>query len=135
MGQSVGSTYGSKFCLWDMSNLHGGKPCATGTSFPEGGHRFRYAIYHLHPSLSNLPTYRWCPTYPELFAISTQSPHKGAVIHVHNANYIHTQPTPFVVSPRPHFVRDFDFLASPGIPRITAAIGRQLVIFSIGVDF
>jgi len=38
---SVGATYGSKFSLWDTSNLHGGKPCATGTSFPDGGHRFR----------------------------------------------------------------------------------------------
>ena len=77
---------------------------------------------------------RWCPTYPEHFAISTQSPNKGAILHVHNCNFVHAPPTSFVIRPKPHFIRDFDFLSLRGIPRIAAAIGRTLVVFSIGVD-
>ncbi|KAH9951421.1 WD40-repeat-containing domain protein [Amylocystis lapponica] len=113
----VGATYGSKFAIWDMANLHGGKPTVAGTSFPEGGHQFR-----------------WCPSYPEYFAISTSSPAKGAVIHVHNTNFIHAQPTVFPVASRPQYVRSFDFLAGRGIPRIAAGVGREVVIFYIGVD-
>ncbi|RDB24026.1 Nucleoporin Nup37 [Hypsizygus marmoreus] len=113
----IGAVYGSRFSVWDISNLRGGKPSASGISFPEGGHQFR-----------------WCPTYPDYFAISTKSPSKGAVIHVHNINYIQAQPTVFNILPRPHLVRDLDFLALPGIPRIAAAIGRTVMIFSIGVD-
>ncbi|KAI0956944.1 hypothetical protein AcW1_005499 [Taiwanofungus camphoratus] len=113
----VGATYGSRFAIWDMANLQGGKPNVTGTSFPEGGSQFR-----------------WCPTYPEYFAISSSSPAKGAVIHVYNVGYVHAQPTVFNVASRPLYVRSFDFLAARGIPRIAAGVGRDVVIFSIGVD-
>ncbi|KAF5386974.1 hypothetical protein D9615_001774 [Tricholomella constricta] len=113
----IGAVYGSKFSVWDISNLQGGKPYASGISCPEGGHKFR-----------------WCPTYPDYFAISTQSPSKGASIHVHNLNYFQAQPTIFTILPRPHLVQDFDFLAFRGIPRIVAAVGRTIFIFSIGVD-
>ncbi|KAJ3788791.1 WD40-repeat-containing domain protein [Lentinula aff. detonsa] len=113
----IGSVYGSKFSLWDLSNLQGGKPYATSSSFTQGGHRFR-----------------WCPTYPEYFAISTQSPLKGAIVHVYSTNYVYAQPTVFNVSPRPQYVRDFDFLATRGIPRLAVAVGRSVVIFPIGVE-
>lgn len=113
----IGGVYGSRFSIWDISQLHGGKPLATGISFLEGGHQFR-----------------WCPTYPEYFAISTQNPLKDAVIHVHNVNYTQAQPTVFNLNTRPHFVRGFDFLGLRGIPRIAAAVGQVLVVFSIGVD-
>ena len=77
---------------------------------------------------------RWCPTYPEYFAISTQSPEKGAIVHIHNTNYLQAQPTVFSIHPPPHIVRDFDFLALRGIPRIAVAVGRTIVVFPIGVD-
>jgi len=113
----IGATYGSRFSIWDLSNLHGGKPAVTGTSFTQGGDQFR-----------------WCPTFHEHFAISTRSPSKGAVIHVHNTAYINAQPTTFTLAPRPLQIRDFDFLATPGIPRIAAAVGQEVVIFYIGVE-
>ncbi|KAI0075802.1 hypothetical protein K474DRAFT_1646034 [Panus rudis PR-1116 ss-1] len=113
----VGATYGSRFALWDLSRLQGGKPMVSGISFPEGGHRFR-----------------WCPSYPEYFGVSTNSPSKGAVINVHNTAYVNTEPTTFTVAPKPLYIRDFDFLATPGIPRIAAAVGREVVIFYIGVE-
>jgi hypothetical protein len=113
----IGSVYGSKFSLWDLSHLQGGKPFATSSSFSQGGHKFR-----------------WCPTYPEYFAISTQSPLKGAIVHVYSTNYVLAQPTVFNISSRPHFVRDFDFLATRGIPRLAVAVGRSIVIFPIGVE-
>ncbi|PIL23681.1 hypothetical protein GSI_13430 [Ganoderma sinense ZZ0214-1] len=113
----VGAAYGSKFALWDLGNLYGGKPYVAGTSFAEGGHQFR-----------------WCPTYPDYFAVSTSSPAKGAIIHVHNVNYTHAQPTAFQIAPRPLYVRSFDFVACRGIPRIVAAVGRDVVVFYIGVD-
>ena len=40
----MGAAYGSKFALWDLGNLYGGKPYMTGTSFAEGGYQFRYAL-------------------------------------------------------------------------------------------
>ncbi|KAI0362809.1 hypothetical protein OH77DRAFT_1500401 [Trametes cingulata] len=113
----VGAAYGSRFALWDMGNLAGGKPYVTGTSFAEGGSQFR-----------------WCPTYPDYFAVSTSSPAKGAVIHVHNVTYVHAQPTVFQIAPRPLYVRSFDFVACRGIPRIVAAVGREVIVFYIGVD-
>ncbi|KAG7092201.1 hypothetical protein E1B28_008569 [Marasmius oreades] len=113
----IGAVYGSRFSLWDTSKIYGGKPFVSDVSFSQGGHQFR-----------------WCYTYPEFFAISTQSPLKGAVIHVYNTGYVHAQPTMFEISSRPHFVRDFDFVASRGIPRLAAAVGRSVVIFPIGVE-
>ena len=77
---------------------------------------------------------RWCPTYHDYFAVSTSSPAKGAAIHVHNVTYTHAQPTVFEVAQRPLFVRSFDFVAARGIPRIAAAVGREVVVFYIGVD-
>ncbi|KAJ7046506.1 hypothetical protein C8F04DRAFT_1060692 [Mycena alexandri] len=109
----VGAVYGSRYSLWDISRLQGGKPMS-GNSFPQGGHRFR-----------------WCPSYPEYFAISTQSPAKGAVLNVHNINY--PNPTTMALAPRPHFIRDFDWLASRA-PRIAAAVGRKVIVFSVAVD-
>ncbi|KAJ7470491.1 hypothetical protein FB451DRAFT_1253845 [Mycena latifolia] len=109
----VGAVYGSRYSLWDISRLQGGKP-TSGNSFPQGGHRFR-----------------WCPTFPEYFAISTQSPVKGAVINIHNTTY--TQPTPMSLAPRPHFIRDFDWLVSR-TPRIAAAVGHKVVVFSVVLD-
>ncbi|KAJ7098179.1 hypothetical protein B0H15DRAFT_772575 [Mycena belliarum] len=109
----VGAVYGSRYSLWDISRLQGGKP-TSGTTFPQGGHRFR-----------------WCPTFPEYFAISTQSPGKGAVINLHHTGY--SQPTTMPLGPRPHFVRDFDWLAAR-TPRIAAAVGHKVVVFSVVVD-
>ena len=80
------------------------------------------------------PLRRWCPTYPEYFAVSTSSPARGAVVHVHNAAYPHAPPTAFHVAPRPLHVRAFDFVAGRGVPRIAAAVGRDVVVFYIGVD-
>jgi len=113
----IGAVYGSKFAVWDLSHLHGGKPTATGSSFSEGGHQFR-----------------WCPTFPEYFAISTRSPLKGAHLHIHNTAYINAQPATFTLAPRPVQIRDFDFLATPGVPQIAAAVGQEIVIFHIGVE-
>lgn len=79
-------------------------------------------------------TRRWCPTYPDYFAVSTSSPAKGAVLHVHNVAYVHAQPTVFQIAPRPLYVRAFDFVACKGIPRIVAAVGREVIVFYIGVD-
>lgn len=114
----VGAIYGSRFALWDLSKLQGGKPTVTGSTFTEGGDRFR-----------------WCPTYPEFFAVSSNSPQKGAIIHVHNTDYVPMEPTAVLtIAPRPLFVRDFDFLATPGVPKIAAAVGREVVLFQIGVE-
>ncbi|KAJ7582454.1 WD40-repeat-containing domain protein [Mycena floridula] len=112
----IGAVYGSRFSIWDISKLRGGKPYVSGNSFPEGGHRFR-----------------WCQTQPEYFAISTQSPLRDAVIHIHNTQHINT-PNVVQVAARPHVIRDFDFLSSRGIPRLAAAVGRTVIIFPIGTD-
>ncbi|KAJ6546410.1 hypothetical protein DFH09DRAFT_927287 [Mycena vulgaris] len=127
----VGAVYGSRYSLWDMSRLQGGKP-TSGNSFPQGGHRFR-SVAGMHTVLCGwtLTISRWCPTFPDYFAISTQSPIKGAVINIHNTTY--TQPSAMALAPRPHFVRDFDWLSSR-TPRIAAAIGHQVVVFSVVVD-
>lgn len=55
-------------------------------------------------------------------------------MHVYNTGYLQAQPTVFNIASRPLHVRDFDFVGGKGIPRIAAAVGRQLVIFYIGVE-
>ena len=47
---------------------------------------------------------------------------------------IRAQPNVIHIAPRPHRIRDFDFFASRGIPRIAAAVGREIIIFSIAAD-
>ncbi|KAI9510383.1 hypothetical protein F5148DRAFT_1011012 [Russula earlei] len=116
----IGAVHRSRFSIWDLSKLHGGKPALSGASFPEGAHRFR-----------------WCPTYPEYFAISTRcAGPRGAMIHVHSALHVHAnvEPTAFALAPRPLCVRDFDFMSLKGIPRIAAAVGHELVVFYIGME-
>ncbi|KAG2061396.1 hypothetical protein BDR06DRAFT_1016493 [Suillus hirtellus] len=113
----VGATYGSRFSIWDLSKSQGGKPLQTGISFPEGGHQFR-----------------WCPTSPDYFAVASQCATKGAVIHIHDMNYVHAQPHVINIAPRPHRVRDFDFMARRGNPVLAVAYGVEVVVFPIGVE-
>lgn len=49
---SIGATYGSKFALWDLGKLNGGKPTMSGTSFTEGGNRFRFVCLRIYPIAS-----------------------------------------------------------------------------------
>jgi hypothetical protein len=58
----------------------------------------------------------------------------GAVIHVHDMRYIHAQPSVVNIAPKPHIIRDFDFIASRGAAVIAAAVGRELVVISIKSD-
>lgn len=139
LNDSVGAIYGTRFSLWDISKLQGGKPAVTVSSFPEGGTKFRFVpdslrrLKHRHLTYLHLDN-SWCPSHHEYFAVTTNSPAKGAVIHVHNTNYINAQPTVFQIASRPLYVRDFDFIAEKGIPRIVAAVGREVIIFYIGVE-
>ena len=66
--------------------------------------------------------------------MTTNSTSRGAVVHVYNVGYLQAQPTVFHIAARPLYVRDFDFVGGKGIPRIAAAVGRELVIFYIGVE-
>ncbi|KAF9052794.1 hypothetical protein BJ165DRAFT_1442892 [Panaeolus papilionaceus] len=113
----VGGVYNNKFVLWDISKLQGGVPTISNVGSIESG-----------------AVFRWCPTYPEHFAISSRNPTKGAVISVFNCNYIHAQPSVFNLQSRPLIVSDFDFLSTPGIPRIVAAVGKMLRVFLIGTE-
>lgn len=96
-------------------------------------HRLVFFFYHVNID-SVLLFIRWCSTFPDYFAVTTNSTNKGAIIHVYNTGYLQAQPTVFNVAPRPLYVRDFDFLAEKGIPRIVAAVGRKVVMFYIGVE-
>lgn len=85
-----GATYGSKWHIWSQKSLQGGKPIESGDAFPEGGHRFRYAsrlrpLWHI--DANNIMKFRWCPTNPRLFAVSTTSPLAGAVVKVFDVNF------------------------------------------------
>ncbi|KAL9714904.1 hypothetical protein Ac2012v2_001564 [Leucoagaricus gongylophorus] len=113
----IGAVYGSKFSIWDLSNFRGGKPIVTVDTLLDGAHQFRWSI-----------------TYPDYFAVSSRSPTKGAIIHIHNVNYVHAQPTVFILHPQPHIIQDFDFLAIQGVPRIAAAVGHTVYIFAVGSD-
>ncbi|EUC62084.1 Smg-4/UPF3 family protein [Rhizoctonia solani AG-3 Rhs1AP] len=66
----IGATYGSRWMIWDLRRVQGGKPVATGEGFLSGGHRFR-----------------WCPTDENLFAVSTTSPVPGAAIKVYHISF------------------------------------------------
>lgn len=59
---------------------------------------------------------------------------KGALINVHNMAFPHAQPNVITIASRPNHIRDFDFLATDGIPRIAAAVGREVIIFPIAAE-
>ncbi|KAF7304767.1 DEAD-box protein abstrakt [Mycena kentingensis (nom. inval.)] len=107
----VGAVFGSRYSIWDISKLQGGKPLLSGVC-QEGSDRFR-----------------WCPTLP-IFAISSCSPAKGATISIHTLT---PSTTTIALAPRPHFIRDFDWISSP-TPRIAAATGRRVILFDVTVD-
>ncbi|KAI5124016.1 hypothetical protein M0805_003848 [Coniferiporia weirii] len=114
----IGSVFGSEFALWDTSILNGGKPFATGTTFSEGGRKIR-----------------WCPSFPEYFAISAISvTPKGAVINVNNMDHLQSQAASIEIATRPHHVTDFDWLATRGTPRLAVAVERDVYVFPISVD-
>jgi hypothetical protein len=131
---SVGATYGSTFSIWDMSKLQGGKPSVTGVSFPEGGRQFRCAFSGCWVHNYLTVPHRWSHSMPDCFGITSQSPSKGAVIHIHDMRYIHAQPFVINIASKPHIIRDFDFVASRGTTIISAAVGRELVVLSVDVD-
>ena len=58
----------------------------------------------------------------------------GAEIWLNNVNHLQTQATSITIAPRPHRVIDFDWLATRGVPRIVAAVGKDVVIFSISEE-
>ncbi|KAF8491930.1 WD40-repeat-containing domain protein [Gautieria morchelliformis] len=128
----VGAAYGSRWSIWDMRKLQGGKPVATGQGFMHGTHRFR-----------------WCPTSPNLFALSPLSPLDDATIHIHNTAYTQSGPRALALRPRPHRIRDFDWIGADGsaasasalsgraggaYPRLAAAVGRTVLVVVVGPD-
>jgi hypothetical protein len=129
---SIGAVYGSTFSVWDIAKVQGGKPQGSGP-LPEGGQHFRYVVSWLK-ELKLTEDDRWCPTYPDIFAISSQSRTKGATIQIFNTKYIHTQPLSVTLVSAPHVVRDFDFMADQGTTRVVAAIGKELFIFEINIE-
>ncbi|KIY51943.1 hypothetical protein FISHEDRAFT_64060 [Fistulina hepatica ATCC 64428] len=119
----IGAVNGSRWAVWNVAKLQGCKPFLSGTTLSPQSNRFR-----------------WCHTFPEYFAISSSAP-EGATICVYQLNYVQAQPDaldvtcpaqPFMLSRKPHFVADFDWMATKGIPRIAVAVGRQIKIFRIG---
>ena len=50
----MGAAYGSRWSVWDMRKLQGGKPVATGQGFIHGTHRFRYVQSCHSPSAHSL---------------------------------------------------------------------------------
>jgi len=116
-----GATYGSRWVAWNLRHLQGGKPFMSGEGHLEGGHRFR-----------------WCPTNPHLFAISTSSPLPGALIKIYHVSFPHA-PRAYRILPRPHRVRDFDWLGegTDVDPRnrvwMAVAVGKK-VFFLAGGD-
>lgn len=75
---------------------------------------------------------RWCPTNSDYFAIAAHSVKRGAVLHVHNIGYINAQPSIINVAPRPHRIRDFDFMALRSQPLLAVAFSQHVAVFSIG---
>ncbi|CAE6521028.1 unnamed protein product [Rhizoctonia solani] len=120
----IGATYGSRWMIWDLRRVQGGKPVATGEGFLSGGHRFR-----------------WCPTDENLFAVSTISPVPGAAIKVYHISFPGA-PRTYQLFGRPHRVRDIDWLTElptssdaqteelqtrvPSPPWLAVAVGRKV---------
>ncbi|EGN92011.1 hypothetical protein SERLA73DRAFT_191705 [Serpula lacrymans var. lacrymans S7.3] len=112
-----GATYGSNMSIWNLPSIQGGRPSLSGTSFREEIHRFR-----------------WCPTNPSCFAVAARSSGKGAVIFVHNSNYVHAHPLVINVASRPNTVRDFDFLTFPGQVLLSVAMGAELLVYPVQTE-
>lgn len=125
----MGLSCGSRFAIWDLSKLRGGKPLHSGNSFADGGRFFRSV-----PLLRGVADYvhhsfhSWCPTNPDYFAIAAHSNSKGAVIHLHNVGHVQAQPSVINVAPKPHSVRDFDFVALHGRVVLAVGFGHQVAV-------
>ncbi|KAI0317750.1 hypothetical protein OF83DRAFT_1083385 [Amylostereum chailletii] len=117
----IGAAYGSRFVLWDISKLQGGKPALTGPSFPDGARRFRF---------SSSPS-------PHFALIPSRS--VGAALHIHATAFPHAPPAVLALGGRPLRVGDFDFLTEPGGigargPRVAAGVGRSVIVFWVGEE-
>lgn len=104
----VGATFGSRWVIWHLAHgaAGGGKPVLSGNGFLEGGHRFR-----------------WSPSDPNLFAVSTLSPAQGATVQIFNTSFPGAAPSVIALDRRPNRVHDFDFLAGLGL---AVAVGRRV---------
>lgn len=90
-------------------------------------------LHSTHRPASSSSSPRWCPTLTDFFAVSTGAAGKGGHIHLYNMSYSSTSPSILQVSTnRLHYVRDFDFVAEKNMPRMAAAVGRELIIFFAG---
>jgi len=109
------ATFGERWAVWEETN--GSRPIATGSTFNGGAQ-----------------TVRWCPTDPNLFALSPLRKSNGAVLHIHNVGFINSSPTQFEIVPSPHFVHDFDWLGTTfkKSPLVAVAIGKLVHILRIG---
>ncbi|TFL05816.1 WD40-repeat-containing domain protein [Pterulicium gracile] len=107
----IGATHNNRFSIWDLRHMQGGKPLMTGTGSG---------------------SFRWCDSDPGFFALASNSPLTGALISMRNISYVHAEPSVLLVAPRPRYIRDFNFLSSSGPARVAAAVGHELIIFSLG---
>ncbi|KAF9519839.1 hypothetical protein BS47DRAFT_1387784 [Hydnum rufescens UP504] len=126
-----GATYGPNWLVWSQKRSQGGKPLIVGEGFLEGGHRFRWGVVNISFSL------RWCPTNSRLFAICTTSPAQGAVIKSFDSDFP-TAPRTHVLAPRPHRVRDFDWIGSEAEDSLDSpawmavAVGKRVLFLAAG---
>ena len=78
----------------------------------------------------------WSPTSTTLFALCSHSPLEDAAILIQDTRFDKLDPRRIVLKPRPHRVRDFDWLRGSGIgngePRIVAGVGRKVMVIDIG---
>jgi hypothetical protein len=109
--QIIGSTHGNRFNIWNLKQVQGGKPLMSGSGFGP---------------------FRWNEASPGVFALGSNSPTVGAQVSLYNTSYIYAEPSVRTVAPRPQYIRDFDFLSSNGPTRIAAAVGHEVLVFSIG---
>lgn len=109
------ATFGDRWALWEQ--LSGSKPLVTGSAFSTGARCLR-----------------WCPTDPNLFALSPLSQAHGAILHIHNVGFLNSPPTRFEIAVNPHYIQDFDWLGVTykESPLVAVATGKLVHILRIG---
>ncbi|KAH7103799.1 WD40-repeat-containing domain protein [Auriculariales sp. MPI-PUGE-AT-0066] len=109
----VGGAFGTRWVVWNLSHggTGGGKPVLSGNS-----------------GLVSCNRFRWSPTDPTIFAVSSNSPAQGAVVNVFSTQYPQAQPTSVSLASRPNKIQDFDFLSGVGL---VVAVGRRLYFVSL----
>ncbi|MBW0481442.1 hypothetical protein O181_021157 [Austropuccinia psidii MF-1] len=121
-----GALTGNRWAIWDLRSMRAGTPMAVGDAWGPG---------------VVADVFRWCPTNPRLFALSTSSPNASTsgigAVQVYSTSFLHspraTQLPAYLVPSRSR-VHDIEWQPmNSDADVLCIAVGRQLIWMRLGM--